>query len=72
MQSVSGFVLLFLVSWPPKPSAESRVSRTSSSAGHRGLCGVYPEHTIASYQGAIKAGADFIECDGEMVEHAGT
>lgn len=31
--------------------------------GHRGLCGVFPEHTIKAYSAAIAAGADFIECD---------
>ena len=31
--------------------------------GHRGACGVLPEHTIASYQLAIDCGADAIELD---------
>ncbi len=30
---------------------------------HRGLCGEWPEHTLAGYQAAIEAGADFIEPD---------
>jgi len=30
---------------------------------HRGLSGEWPEHTIAGYQAAIDAGADFIEPD---------
>ena len=34
-------------------------------AAHRGLSGVYPEHTIRAYQAAIDVGADFIECDGK-------
>ncbi|MGZ8219392.1 glycerophosphodiester phosphodiesterase [Methylomagnum sp.] len=31
--------------------------------GHRGATGYFPEHTLASYQTAINAGADFIEPD---------
>jgi len=31
--------------------------------GHRGACGLLPEHTLASYQSAIDAGADAIELD---------
>lgn len=31
--------------------------------GHRGACGLRPEHTIAAYELAIDAGADFIEPD---------
>lgn len=31
--------------------------------GHRGACGYRPEHTIASYELAIKMGADYIEPD---------
>jgi glycerophosphoryl diester phosphodiesterase len=31
--------------------------------GHRGACGVLPEHTLASYQLAIDSGADAIEID---------
>jgi glycerophosphoryl diester phosphodiesterase len=30
---------------------------------HRGLSGEYPEHTLAGYQAAIEAGADYIEPD---------
>ncbi len=30
---------------------------------HRGLSGEYPEHTLAGYQAAIDAGADYIEPD---------
>lgn len=39
-------------------------------AAHRGLSGVFPEHTARAYQEAIKAGADFIECDGEWQHSA--
>jgi glycerophosphoryl diester phosphodiesterase len=31
--------------------------------GHRGACGLLPEHTLASYQLAIESGADAIELD---------
>lgn len=31
--------------------------------GHRGACGYRPEHTISSYELAIKMGADYIEPD---------
>ena len=31
--------------------------------GHRGACGYRPEHTMASYELAIKLGADYIEPD---------
>lgn len=31
--------------------------------GHRGACGLRPEHTLASYELAIDLGADFIEPD---------
>jgi len=31
--------------------------------GHRGSSGMYPEHTIISYNEGAMQGADFIECD---------
>jgi glycerophosphoryl diester phosphodiesterase len=31
--------------------------------GHRGACGIYPEHTLGSYQEAVHAGADYVEMD---------
>ena len=31
--------------------------------GHRGSCGMYPEHTEISYTEGAKQGADVIECD---------
>lgn len=40
--------------------------RVPSTAAHRGLSDVFPEHTVKAYQAAIDAGADFIECDGEL------
>ncbi len=33
------------------------------NVGHRGNCGVYPDHTLPGYQSAVDAGADVIECD---------
>ncbi|GAB4813315.1 hypothetical protein N2152v2_000361 [Parachlorella kessleri] len=37
--------------------AERKIIRKS----HRGACGIFPDHTIASYQRAIQDGADFVE-----------
>lgn len=31
--------------------------------GHRGSCGMYPEHTALSHEEAAKQGADVLECD---------
>lgn len=31
--------------------------------GHRGACGYRPEHTLASYELAVRLGADYIEAD---------
>jgi glycerophosphoryl diester phosphodiesterase len=31
--------------------------------GHRGSCGMFPEHTVEGYEKAVEQGADFIECD---------
>lgn len=39
--------------WPPVPTV----------LGHRGASALMPEHTLASYQQAIRDGADFIEPD---------
>jgi len=39
------------------------VSRRPLIVGHRGSCGMLPEHTVESYQLAIEQGADCIECD---------
>ncbi|MCR5099929.1 MAG: hypothetical protein K6B41_01085, partial [Butyrivibrio sp.] len=33
---------------------------------HRGYCGEYPENTMASFNGALDIGADFIETDVQM------
>jgi hypothetical protein len=31
--------------------------------GHRGSCGMYPEHTSLSHEEAARQGADVLECD---------
>ena len=31
--------------------------------GHRGASGMYPEHTLISYEQAAAQGADVVECD---------
>lgn len=36
--------------------------------GHRGSCGMFPEHTVESYRQAIMQGVDFIECDVVMTK----
>jgi len=36
--------------------------------GHRGACGVYPEHTVLSYEKAAEFGADYIECDVQVTK----
>ena len=36
--------------------------------GHRGACGVYPEHTTLSYEKAAEFGADYIECDVQVTK----
>ena len=36
--------------------------------GHRGACGVYPEHTTLSYERAADFGADYIECDVQVTK----
>ncbi|KAL4451383.1 hypothetical protein ABPG77_009455 [Micractinium sp. CCAP 211/92] len=65
MRAAIGALLLLaaLATCQAKKGPGPLLGKPPYAIGHRGLCGVYPEHTIASYQGAIKAGADFIECD---------
>ena len=36
--------------------------------GHRGACGVYPEHTSISYEKGAEMGADYIECDVQITK----
>jgi glycerophosphoryl diester phosphodiesterase len=36
--------------------------------GHRGASGLAPEHTIASYDVALKLGADYIEQDLQLTK----
>jgi glycerophosphoryl diester phosphodiesterase len=52
----------------PKDQIMPQTGNTADGAeiiiiAHRGLSGEYPEHTLAGYQAAIEAGADFIEPD---------
>ncbi|RJK92637.1 glycerophosphodiester phosphodiesterase [Vallicoccus soli] len=64
-------VLLALVAVPGAPAtAEERPAQRSAAQvseplvfGHRGASGYRPEHTLASYQLAIRLGADVIEPD---------
>lgn len=51
-------VLLMLVA-----AVASASSKRPLVLGHRGSCGVLPEHTVASYERAVTDGADVIECD---------
>lgn len=44
-------------------SAKKALHPPPYAIAHRGLSGVYPEHTLKAYRAAISAGADFIECD---------
>src|SRR6476469_7954829 len=37
--------------------------------GHRGAAGYRPEHTLASYELAVRLGADFLEPDLEVTSH---
>jgi len=46
-----------------KMSSISLPSTRPLVIGHRGSCGVLPEHTIEAYKRAISDGADVIECD---------
>lgn len=36
--------------------------------GHRGSCGIYPEHTEISYEKAAEMGSDYIECDVQITK----
>src|SRR5262245_48689050 len=44
-------------------TATSKHKKSPLVIGHRGATGYLPEHTLASYELAIVAGADFIEPD---------
>ena len=43
--------------------SSNAMSRVPRVIGHRGACGLLPEHTLASYRLAIDSGADAIELD---------
>ena len=45
------------------PRANRTASPTARLIGHRGAAGYRPEHTLASYELAIRQGADYIEPD---------
>ncbi|CAL1241530.1 glycerophosphodiester phosphodiesterase [Candidatus Methylocalor cossyra] len=45
------------------PALPTLHGETPLAVGHRGATGYFPEHTLASYQAAINANADFIEPD---------
>lgn len=55
---ISKSILAALVLAVMIPSAHAQIL-----IGHRGASGERPEHTLASYERAIDAGADFIEPD---------
>ena len=73
LPSVSTFPAgLLFVSWRVKALHAAGVGGITDAAlsgkqpfviGHRGSCGVLPEHTIEAYSLAVQQGADFIECD---------
>lgn len=41
----------------------ARARRTCTVIGHRGACAYFPENTMASFEGAVRLGADMIEFD---------
>lgn len=69
MLRFSKLVLLVLAAFAFAILATSRVTATTLTGappiviGHRGAAGYVPEHTLASYELAIKLGADFVEPD---------
>src|SRR3982074_378192 len=53
----------------------ARVEERIMLGGHRGNPAEHPENTLASFQSAIDAGCDLVECDGHLTvdgELAGT
>ena len=60
----SGLTLPFLSHSPAMAAQPSQLPfKTPLVIGHRGAPGYMPEHTLGSYELAIKLGADFIEPD---------
>ena len=60
--------LVALLAWIPNTQGFSvdglsLPSERPLNLGHRGACGVYPEHTALAYSYAIEQGADGLECD---------
>lgn len=52
------------------PRAGAKPGKRAIIIGHRGSCGMFPEHTLEGYRQAIEQGADFVECDIVMTKDA--
>lgn len=66
MRAPAGITLLaavLLLSACQALATKSALRSPPYVVAHRGLSGVYPEHTLRAYKAAVEAGADFIECD---------
>lgn len=59
---VRGLYVL-LLAFVASSLAASTFRQPPYTIGHRGACGVFPEHTMGSYKRAVEDGADFVECD---------
>jgi glycerophosphoryl diester phosphodiesterase len=69
LRRVSFLVSLALVAGVfvvPEGSSSAASAATVLNIGHRGAAGLAPEHTFASYDLALKLGADYIEQDIHM------
>lgn len=60
--SLAGLFLLCQAA-SARPFLSAAPYSTPLVIAHRGACGLFPEHTLAAYQQAIREGADFIEPD---------
>lgn len=57
-------VLTLLVASPASAAGELSPPRGPVVViAHRGLSGLFPEHTFAAYDAAVRAGTDLLECD---------
>jgi glycerophosphoryl diester phosphodiesterase len=64
LSGLLAFTLAFTSCSAASPCAEGKdMDNKPIIIAHRGLSGEWPEHTLAGYQAAIEAGADFIEPD---------
>ena len=61
-------VAISLFGVAPAASADSLAGGPVLNIGHRGTAGLAPEHTTASYDLALKLGADYIEQDLRMTK----